>query len=64
MDSKEKVSTGHDLNLEASQAPMTENVEYNLAGTHDQLERGLQSRHIQFLALGGAIGTVDPNWTR
>ncbi|MEU7053755.1 nitronate monooxygenase, partial [Streptomyces eurythermus] len=24
---------------------------------HDQLERGLKSRHIQFLALGGAIGT-------
>jgi yeast amino acid transporter len=29
-----------------------ENVEYNLANTHDQLERGLKSRHIQFLALG------------
>jgi len=34
------------------------NVEYNLAqGQHQQLERGLKSRHIQFLALGGAIGT-------
>ncbi|KAI1293130.1 amino-acid permease inda1 [Xylaria venustula] len=30
--------------------------EVNLAQSH-QLERGLKSRHIQFLALGGAIGT-------
>ncbi|KAI1443195.1 proline-specific permease [Annulohypoxylon stygium] len=30
--------------------------EMNLASGH-QLERGLKSRHIQFLALGGAIGT-------
>ncbi|KUI72422.1 Proline-specific permease [Cytospora mali] len=29
----------------------------NLIGAQDQLERGLKSRHIQFLALGGAIGT-------
>lgn len=35
----------------------TENAEYNLAHQHDQLARGLKSRHIQFLALGGAIGT-------
>jgi len=34
-----------------------ENPEYNLATGHNQLERGLKSRHIQFLALGGAIGT-------
>lgn len=26
----------------------------NLVGAQDQLERGLKSRHIQFLALGGA----------
>jgi len=26
----------------------------------DQLERGLKSRHIQFIALGGAIGR---HWT-
>jgi len=32
-------------------------TEYNLANSVDQLERGLKSRHIQFLALGGAIGT-------
>ncbi|CZR63203.1 probable proline-specific permease (proline transport protein) [Phialocephala subalpina] len=31
--------------------------EFNLARGQNQLERGLQSRHIQFLALGGAIGT-------
>ncbi|KAK7702964.1 hypothetical protein SLS57_011099 [Botryosphaeria dothidea] len=29
----------------------------NLLAEHDQLHRGLKSRHIQFLALGGAIGT-------
>lgn len=29
----------------------------SLLEEHDQLERGLQSRHIQFMALGGAIGT-------
>jgi len=29
-----------------------ENPEYNLATGHNQLERGLKSRHIQFLALG------------
>ncbi|KAJ3523548.1 hypothetical protein NM208_g12408 [Fusarium decemcellulare] len=46
---------GFDLNQEASH--QGENVEYNLANSHDQLERGLKSRHIQFLALGGAIGT-------
>ncbi|GJJ74554.1 yeast amino acid transporter [Entomortierella parvispora] len=34
-----------------------ENPEFNLAEKHDQLARGLKSRHIQFLALGGAIGT-------
>ncbi|RFU26414.1 hypothetical protein B7463_g9921, partial [Scytalidium lignicola] len=32
-------------------------AEYVLARGHHQLERGLKSRHIQFLALGGAIGT-------
>ncbi|KZZ98935.1 amino-acid permease inda1 [Moelleriella libera RCEF 2490] len=35
----------------------TENTEFNLTEQHDQLARGLKSRHIQFLALGGAIGT-------
>lgn len=28
------------------------NTEYNLAKEHDQLERSLKSRHLQFLALG------------
>ncbi|KFY30092.1 hypothetical protein V494_08273 [Pseudogymnoascus sp. VKM F-4513 (FW-928)] len=36
---------------------LTTNPEYNLANGENQLERGLKSRHIQFLALGGAIGT-------
>jgi yeast amino acid transporter len=30
------------------------NPEFNLAQGHNQLERGLKSRHIQFLALGMA----------
>lgn len=60
----EKKTSSHDenptvdaynLNLEASQP--ANSSEFNLADKHDQLERGLQSRHIQFLALGGAIGT-------
>lgn len=46
---------GFDLNQEGSHQGQT--TEYNLADSHDQLERGLKSRHIQFLALGGAIGT-------
>lgn len=45
----------YNLNLEASQP--AQSAEFNLANKHDQLERGLKSRHIQFLALGGAIGT-------
>ncbi|KAF7557487.1 hypothetical protein G7046_g6040 [Stylonectria norvegica] len=48
---------GYDLNREGSTTGSNEAVEYNLANKHDQLERGLKSRHIQFLALGGAIGT-------
>lgn len=45
----------YDYNAEghSSSAP----AEFSLAGEHDQLERGLKSRHVQFLALGGAIGT-------
>ena len=31
---------------------LTTNPEYNLTHGHNQLERGLKSRHIQFLALG------------
>ncbi|KAM3497678.1 hypothetical protein MY10362_008980 [Beauveria mimosiformis] len=45
----------YNLNLEDSRP--AESSEFNLAQQHDQLERGLKSRHIQFLALGGAIGT-------
>lgn len=41
---------GFDLNQEGSHQGQT--TEYNLADSHDQLERGLKSRHIQFLALG------------
>jgi amino acid transporter len=32
--------------------PASVHNEYNLAQGHNQLERGLKSRHIQFLALG------------
>lgn len=31
---------------------LTTNPEYNLTHSQNQLERGLKSRHIQFLALG------------
>jgi hypothetical protein len=41
------------LGAEADEAPPGSiNNEYNLAHEHNQLERGLKSRHIQFLALG------------
>ncbi|PFH58580.1 hypothetical protein XA68_13482 [Ophiocordyceps unilateralis] len=47
---------GQELDTEAGATPPL--GEYNLAQQqHDQLARGLKSRHIQFLALGGAIGT-------
>ncbi|RDA84879.1 hypothetical protein CP532_2084 [Ophiocordyceps camponoti-leonardi (nom. inval.)] len=54
------VHDGTDRQLEAIDGGVPpEDVanEYNLARQHDQLARGLKSRHIQFLALGGAIGT-------
>ncbi|KAG8424694.1 hypothetical protein J3458_001466 [Metarhizium acridum] len=51
----EKLDENATHDSEAGQ--MVENAEYNLAEQHDQLARGLKSRHIQFLALGGAIGT-------
>ncbi|KAG0224210.1 hypothetical protein BGW42_005289 [Actinomortierella wolfii] len=51
---KSEVS-GYDVAALESNPPT--NQEYNLAAKHDQLARGLKSRHIQFLALGGAIGT-------
>jgi amino acid permease len=52
--SKEKVYddglTATHTDIEAGSAP-TQNTEYNLASGHDQLERGLKSRHVQFLAM-------------
>jgi amino acid transporter len=59
MSKDEKVSddgVAGTVDLEGTSSP-TNNQEFNLASGHDQLERGLKSRHIQFLALGGAIGT-------
>lgn len=47
----------YDLNPEASKKGSDENTEFALAGQDEQLKRGMKSRHIQFLALGGAIGT-------
>ncbi|KAJ6446853.1 proline-specific permease [Purpureocillium lavendulum] len=52
---KKEEDSGYGLNVEAPRPGETN--EYNLAEQHDQLARGLKSRHIQFLALGGAIGT-------
>jgi yeast amino acid transporter len=43
----------HDASIGATQGP---GAGIDLMSNH-QLERGLKSRHIQFLALGGAIGT-------
>ncbi|KOS21101.1 putative proline-specific permease put4 [Escovopsis weberi] len=43
--------------LESNRGETTETGEYDLAGDGERLERGLKSRHLQFLALGGAIGT-------
>lgn len=48
MAEKHNEATASDI--EASNS--NQGVELNLANTHDQLERGLKSRHIQFLALG------------
>lgn len=45
----------YDINIEAS-SPI-ENNDFTLAHDGEQLQRGLKSRHLQFLALGGAIGT-------
>lgn len=50
-----EAENGFSNNIEAGQHG--ESTEFNLASKYDQLERGLKSRHIQFLALGGAIGT-------
>lgn len=44
---------GHDATIGHTQGP---GAGIDLLSNH-QLERGLKSRHIQFLALGGAIGT-------
>lgn len=60
MDDKREVSVAekgifstNDVNV----APTQSFGEATLAPREDQLKRGLLSRHIQFLALGGAIGT-------
>ncbi|KAI5859805.1 proline-specific permease [Durotheca rogersii] len=46
-----------DVEVKNLERPKSSRVgEMNLESTH-QLKRGLKSRHIQFLALGGAIGT-------
>ncbi|KAI5467808.1 amino acid permease/ SLC12A domain-containing protein [Mariannaea sp. PMI_226] len=49
-------SNAYEVNPESG-SDEAHNTEYNLASSHDQLHRGLKSRHIQFLALGGTIGT-------
>ncbi|PON26418.1 proline-specific permease [Trichoderma gamsii] len=45
----------YDINIEASSP--NDNNDFTLAHDGEQLKRGLKSRHLQFLALGGAIGT-------
>ncbi|KAM5347700.1 hypothetical protein ACJ41O_007524 [Fusarium nematophilum] len=53
VESKADRTVPQDVNFRA----LAEGTSNDLVYQHDQLERGLKSRHIQFLALGGAIGT-------
>lgn len=48
---------GHDNGKADVESPHPEpnEEEFNLAAKHEQLERGLKSRHIQFLALGECL---------
>lgn len=41
--------------------PTGHKKEFNLADEHNQLERGLKSRHIQFLALGAPSASSQIN---
>ena len=45
----------YDESLDPETNGSSTNPELNLALSHDQLARGLKSRHIQFLALGGYL---------
>ncbi|KAK2626277.1 hypothetical protein QTJ16_004539 [Diplocarpon rosae] len=49
--------TSLNLNHDYGDEKQEINSGFDLATGEQQLERGLKSRHIQFLALGGAIGT-------
>ncbi|KAH9436811.1 hypothetical protein MCOR02_000476 [Pyricularia oryzae] len=52
------VDNGQALDIDIGQArTLSADGTPNLLAKHNQLERGLKSRHIQFIALGGAIGT-------
>jgi amino acid transporter len=57
MSKSEKEYGDVDIEGEGETGPEGTN-EYNLAAQHDQLERGLKSRHIQFLALGKSAPVV------
>ena len=59
MDSEKQSVDGHAKDAHGRPTTGTHDIQSdNLEfGGHDQLSRGLKSRHIQFLALGGAIGT-------
>lgn len=48
----ENKETDPELNDEFKTVSQDVDPELNLATAHNQLERGLKSRHIQFLALG------------
>lgn len=50
MMAEKEASYGHDVTHVESAAPA--NPEFSLAADNEQLQRGLKSRHIQFLALG------------
>lgn len=52
------VDNGQMLDVDIGQArAISADGTPDLLAKHNQLERGLKSRHIQFIALGGAIGT-------
>ncbi|KAJ6445332.1 Proline utilization trans-activator [Purpureocillium lavendulum] len=58
MSTKHHEAGGHDLLGHHDDSNVGDSSEINLSGAQkDQLQRGLKSRHIQFLALSGAIGT-------
>lgn len=51
--------TKRESHNDAPKAEVMEGTEFNLAEGNQQLERGLKSRHIQFLALGMHVSSYN-----